>query len=93
MQGMGTGFGTVSAAPWQGDSSIKEVSALFSTTPHNSLDMGALNPEQQMAAQVCGGEGKVGVVVSYELRIVLNMHAHEQTQNALTLGRLSCWCC
>lgn len=51
MQGIGTGFGTGSAAPWQGDTSIKEVTTLFST-PHNSVDMGALSPEQQAAAQV-----------------------------------------
>jgi hypothetical protein len=51
MQGIGTGFGTGSAAPWQGDTSIKDVTALFNT-PHNSVDMGALSPEQQAAAQV-----------------------------------------
>lgn len=58
---MGTGFGTGSAAPWSGDTSIKSVSALFSNT-HSSLDMGGLNTQEQQAlveaaAQVREGWG------------------------------------
>jgi hypothetical protein len=60
-QGMGTGFGTGSAAPWSGDRSIKEVAGLFSDT-HSSLDIGTMGPEEQQqlveaAAQVGGWGG------------------------------------
>lgn len=48
LQGMGTGFGTGSAAPHRGDRSIKDISALFSNN-HSSLDMGGLSTEEQQA--------------------------------------------
>lgn len=45
---MATGFSTGSAAPYSGDTSIKDVAALFAA-PHSSLDMGGLSTEEQQA--------------------------------------------
>lgn len=64
-KGIGTSFGTGSAAPWTGDDSIKAVAALFNTTSHLG------QPQQQAQAEVSWPHLRAGLLSAMHTIAVL----------------------